>query len=162
MDLSAPVLGKTVVSYIATRQRSVVLQIGRDRFDRAALSAVACFNFLAADRLSHILNRELQVTDTRDLFDRVNPNRLALPGLGGVSLAVLGAAFQAKGIGGGSPLLNWFRKHELNPVTFSTIKHRDAAERAKEKTETKTRRRARKTKAHELRVNRFEQRKVGT
>jgi len=47
-----------------------------------------------------------------------------------VSLAVLGAAFEAKGIGGDAPLENWFRKHrDGGTVTFSTLKakqHHDA------------------------------------
>ena len=162
MDLSQAVLGRSVVTYIQTRQRAPVLKIGRDRFaDRAALSTVACFNFLAAARLSRILEA-FAVKDTRDVFDRIHPDALAVPGLGAVSLAVLGAAFQAKRIGGETPLLTWFRKHETKAVTFHTIKQRDADERAKEKKETKSRRAARRNTAHAIRVNRLETRKDAT
>jgi len=79
MDLSAKVLGATVVTYLHKTQDAAVLAIGRDRFTRSDLAAVACFNFVAAANLSAILNRELQVKDTRDVFDRIHPNRLALP-----------------------------------------------------------------------------------
>jgi len=160
MDLAASVLGKAVVDYITKTQRTAVLQIGADRFGRSDLAGVACFNFVAAANLSKILNHELQVKNTRDLFDRIHPDRLVLPHLGAVSLAVLGAAFQAKGIGGGSPLLAWFLKHQIKAVTFHTLKARDAAETANEKKATKARKSTRKNLAHELRVNRFEKRKA--
>lgn len=156
MDLAASILGRTVVNYIFSRQRAAVLTIGSDTFDRASLSAVACFNFTAAANLSKILNRELNVKNTRDVFERVHPDRLSLPRLGSVSLAVLGAAFQVKGIGGESPLANWYKKHDADPVTFATTKHRDAAERAAEKKATKQRRAARRDMAHRIRVDRFE------
>jgi hypothetical protein len=160
MDLAASVLGKSVVDYITKTQRTAVLQIGADRFGRADLAGVACFNFVAAANLSKILNRELQVKNTRDVFDRIHPDRLALPHLGAVSLAVLGAAFEAKGLGGSAPLVAWFQKHDIKAVTFYTLKARDAADTANEKKAANTRRADRKQIAHELRVNRFTKRKV--
>jgi hypothetical protein len=159
MDLSASILGSHIVAELVKRQQSTILQIGRDSFGRADLAALACFNFLAADRLSHILNREIKVKDTRELYEHVHPDRLALRGLGAISLAVLGAAFQAKGIGGASPLENWFKKHDIKAVTFATLKHREAAELAKENAERKTRKAARRDTAHAIRKTRFEQRK---
>lgn len=158
MDLSQAILGRSTVNELFTRQRAAVLQIGADTFTRADLADVACFNFTAAANLSKILSKELQAKNTRDVFDRIHPDRLALPRLGSVSLAVLGAVFQIKGIGGESPLENWFKKHDAAIVTFDTIKHRDAAERAKEKQETKRRKRARRNLAHEIRVNRLQER----
>jgi hypothetical protein len=158
MDLSASVLGKAVVDYLHRTQDKPVLTIGRDKFSRGQLSLVACFNFTAAANLSNILNRELQVKDTRDVFEHIHPDRLALPRLGAVSLAVLGAAFESKGLGGNAPLTNWFKRHAIAPVTFHTLKARESAEVATEKKATKARRRARRNTAHEIRVNRFEQR----
>jgi len=129
MDLSESLLGKTVARQLGERAAAIVLRIGSDGFDRAALARVACFNFAAAANLSAILNRELQVEDTRDVFDRIAPRDLALPRLGAVSLAVLGAAFEAKRIGGDAPLAAWARKHAGTGVairTFGTVKHQIA------------------------------------
>jgi hypothetical protein len=126
MDLSAAVLGKSTVSYLVEQRTTAVLKIGRDTFDRVALAGVACFNFAAAANLSRILNAELRVADTRDVFDHVAPDRFVLPRLGPVSLAVLGAAFEAKGIGGNAPLENWFNKHREKTVTFAALKQHDA------------------------------------
>ena len=158
MNLSASILGKSVVDALQARQRAPVLQIGKDRFDRAMLARVACFNFTAAANLSKILNAELQVKDTRDVFESIHPDRLALPRLGAVSLAVLGAAFEAKGLGGNAPLEAWFTKHRGGMITFATLKQRDEAERAKEKQQTKTRRAQRRDTAHAIRVARFQKR----
>jgi len=164
MDLSASILGKSVVSYLRERQATAVLRIGRDLFDRAALAGVQCFNFTAAANLSKILNTEMQVKDTRDVFDRVHPDTLALPRLGAVSLAVLGAAFEAKGIGGGQPLLAWFQKHRgpTHVITFAALKQRDERERAQEHKAAKDRRSARRDQAQEIRVNRFNKRQQGS
>jgi hypothetical protein len=161
MDLSAAVLGKSVVTYLRERQTVAVLRIGKDTFDRAALAKVACFNFTAAANLSNILTRELQVKDTRDVFNNVHPDRLAIPRLGAVSLAVLGAAFEAKGIGGDAPLANWFTKHRGSAITFASLKHRDEAERAQERKDKKARKAARRNTAHALRVERFTERTEG-
>jgi hypothetical protein len=128
MDLSAAVLGRPAVAYLIERQHSAVLTIGRDVFDRAALAHVECFNFTAAATLSRVLTKEIRAKDTRDVFDNVDPLRFALPRLGPVALAVLGAAFQANKIGSATPLLAWFEKHrgERRLITFSSIKAHDA------------------------------------
>jgi hypothetical protein len=160
MDLSASVLGRSVVSYLVERQKVAVLRIGKDLFDRAALSSVACYNFTAAANLSKLLNAELQVKDTRDVYEHVHPDRLAIPKLGAVSLAVLGAAFEAKHLGGDAPLENWFRKHRGGSlITFASLKHRDEQERAKERKEKKARKASRRNTAHAIRVERFTNRK---
>ena len=158
MDLSASVLGQSVVAYLVERQNTAVLRIGRDLFDRSTLADVACFNFTAAANLSRILNKEIQVKDTREVFDHVHPDRLALPRLGAVSLAVLGAAFEAKGIGGDTPLANWFQKHRGSIITFASLKHRDEKERAQEAKTKRARRSTRRNQAHKIRVSRHEQR----
>jgi len=128
MDLSTKILGTTTVAYLQTRQKETILHIGSDTFDRASLSHVACFNFNAAHNLSLILNRDLRVKNCRDLFDRIPPEALVLPRLGAVSLAVLGAAFEALNIGGDAPLESWMRKHHAKGVkliTFDSLKLRD-------------------------------------
>jgi hypothetical protein len=121
MDFSAKILGRSVVAYLVERHDAAVLQIGRDRFARADLASVACFNFTAAANLSRHL-QSLGVRDTRDVFEHVHPDRLAIPHLGAVSLAVLGAAFESKGLGAPAPLETWFQKHRGAPVTFATLK----------------------------------------
>ena len=81
-----------------------------------------------------------------------------------ISLAVLGAAFEAKKIGGDTPLENYVKKHttktngEATFVTWTTMKHREQAEVARERKERKKRKRQRRDQAHELRVDRFEER----
>lgn len=162
MHLSARVLGATVVTALQERHSAVLLTIGADTFTRAQLARVACWNFVAAANLSKILNRELNVKDTRDVFDHVPPTKLAVSGLGAVSLAVLGAAFEAKKVGGDRPLEAWVIKHSLNGSaemkTFHTLKAREAKERAAETGAVITRKQARRGKAHRLRVERFNQR----
>lgn len=158
MDLSTSVLGSYVAGQLRERRDAVLLRIGRDTFDRASLANVSCYNWTAAMNLSNILNRELAVKDTRDVFEHVAPMTLALPRLGAVSIAVLGAAFEAKGIGGGAPLEAWVRKHAEKdaPIhTFASLKHHDEAERAAERRATRARFTARRSKAHRLRSGRF-------
>lgn len=164
MDLSNRVLGSNVATQLRQRATSVLLQIGSDTFDRAALAHVACFNFTAAAILSAILNRELKVTNTKDVFQNVSPRELALPRLGAVSIAVLGAAFEAMGLGGDAPLEAWVMKHtakDVKVVTFVSLKARDEEERAAEKRRAKNRKHARRDQAHGLRLARFDQRKAG-
>ena len=141
MDLSPSVLGRAAVSYIEERRRAPVLRIGRDEFDRAVLAGVACFNFAAAANLSRLVNQELRVKDTRDVFDNVTPQRFAIPRLGPISIAVLGAAFEAKGIGGPRPLESWVRKHHDNQtITFGALKHRAPPPEAVDKDKPKRKR----------------------
>jgi hypothetical protein len=95
------------------------------------------------------------------VFDNVPPTELALPRLGAVSLAVLGAAFEVKGVGGESPLESWVKRHlpkGVEMVTFASLKHRDEVERAEEQKRAKARKHARRDTAHRLRVERFTQR----
>ena len=51
MDFSAAVLGSGVVSRLRERRAAAVLTIGADRFTRADLAGVDCFNFQAAATL---------------------------------------------------------------------------------------------------------------
>ena len=139
MYLSDCVLGTTATKQLADRATKPVLAIGRDRFTRGDLARVGCFNFNAAARL-HAALTKLVVRDTRDFFERYAPAALAIPGIGAFSLFVLGAAFEAKGIGGKntSPLEAWVRQHagkdEPDPVvTFATMKRREAADARAEK-----------------------------
>ncbi len=91
-----------------------------------------------------------------------SPEALALPRLGAIAIAVLGAAFEAKGLGGDAPLENWVKKHlaDKRVVTFAALKHRDEAQRADEAKRTKARKQARRNSAHKLRVARFEKREA--
>jgi hypothetical protein len=159
MDLSSSVLGAGIVAKLNDRRTAWILKIGRDGFTRAALAGVECFNFQAAATLSAILNKELKVKDTRDVFDRVSPAELALPRIGAIAVAVLGAAFEAKGIGGETPLVAWVRKHAGAPDaavhTFVSLKVRDAKARAEGKAEDRERATTRRSKAHRLRRDRF-------
>jgi len=128
MDLAVAILGTTCARELQTRNKAAVLVVGSDVFTRADLAGVECFNFAAAKRVSDALSK-LKVKNARDLFDRIPPERLAVPGVGTFSLAVLGAAFEAKGIGGAHPLVNWMREHDTalagkGLVTFETLKQR--------------------------------------
>jgi hypothetical protein len=129
MDFSDRVLGSTIAHKLQDRVSSVLLRIGRDTFTRGDLAHVECFNFVAAANLSAILNRELQVKDTAEVFHHIAPAALALPRLGAVALAVLGAAFEVKGLGGDHPLERWVRNHtehhtDAEIVTFGSLKQR--------------------------------------
>ncbi len=135
MDFSNHLLGRHVASTLRFKALSVVLTIGADTFDRADLAAVSCFNYNAAATLDRIL-QGVDIEDTRDLYEHVPPSRFVLPGVGPVTLAVLGAAFEAKGLGGTSPLERWVRKHAATAddrqghqglVTFATMKARQTA-----------------------------------
>jgi hypothetical protein len=159
MDLSPSVLGAGVVAKLNDRRTAWILKIGRDGFTRSQLAGVGCFNFQAAATLSAILNKELNVKDTRDVFERIPPAALALPRLGAIAIAVLGAAFEAKGIGGEAPLVAWVRKHAGAPDatvhTFVSLKVRDAKERAEGRTADRKRSAARQSKAQRLKRDRF-------
>jgi hypothetical protein len=127
MDLTPEILGTGVVKRLHERETEAVLWIGKDKLTRGELAAVGCFNFVAALSVAKILDRELQVKDLQDLYDHVAPSALALPRLGVISLAVLGAAFETKGIGGKEPLLAYCRRHQNKVVTFDTLKHQALA-----------------------------------
>lgn len=137
MDLSASVLGRGIAAALSDREKAAVLIIGRDRFTRVDLATVKCFNYQAAAALSAAL-ATFGVKSTAHLFDTVSPSALALPRIGAIALAVLGAAFQARGVGGAAPLEAWVAKHDddhHSVVTFTTIKHR--AEVARQLTKRK-------------------------
>lgn len=141
MRLSNAILGTSIVGKLEARQTEAVLQIGSDRFTRHDLASVDCYNFAAAFNLSQLLNEHLQVKNLKEVYDKVAPSALALPRLGAISLAVLGAAFEARGLGGDDPLANWVRKHTVNGkggveaalVTFHTIKQRELTAQREEK-----------------------------
>lgn len=140
---SARVLGAATVAALTDRARNAVLVIGRDRFTRADLAGVECFSYTAAANLSAQL-KVFKPANTRDVFDRLSPLSLALPRLGAVSLAVLGAAFERKGL---PTLDDWVTKHRAPTdtreiVTFATIKARSADVKA-------ARRERRATTAHD-------------
>jgi len=162
MHLSTHILGGNVAHAIAERAGAPLLRIGSDTFRRSHLSSVGCFNFVAAQRLSAAC-AVLGVKSTRDLFDRFPPSALVLPGVGAVALAVLGAAFEAKRIGGERPLEAWMTAHRPKDasreyVTFHTMK---VHEKERERGETRAkkaraaRKHARRDTAQQLRVDRF-------
>jgi hypothetical protein len=162
MHLSTRVLGKHIADQIASKAAAPLLTIGRDNFYRRDLAGVACFNFTAASNLSkHIAT--LQPRDTKDVFETVPPVALVIPRLGSVSLAVLGAAFEAKGIGGEAPLEAWFSKHlpkdaTRDFVTFSSMKHSELLREAGEKKARKQRRErtaSRRDRAQRIRGERY-------
>jgi hypothetical protein len=160
MNLSLSVLGSTAVQRLTEAGAEHVLTIGSDRLTRGELSRVGCYNFVAAKNLSKIL-QAIGAKSLRAVFETIPPQALAVPHMGVVSLAVLGAAFEAKRIGGASPLEAYVRRWapegvKRAMVTFDTIKHREQAEVAKERKERKRRKAARRDQAHGVRVERFE------
>jgi hypothetical protein len=125
MDLSARVLGSSAVAHLTTRNAAAVLTIGRDRWTRDDLSAVHCFNFQAAATLSRTL-ATFSIKSVEDVYRKVPPAALAVPGIGAIALAVLGAAFESRGLGGPTPLESWVSIHDRDSpiVTFATLKSR--------------------------------------
>jgi hypothetical protein len=167
MNLSATILGSTAVEALKKTAAAPVLQIGSDKLTRGDLAKVSCYNFLAAKVLSRILNDELQVKNLRDVYENVPPSALALPGLGVICLACLGAAFEAKGVGGDTPLEAYVSRHaekadDGDPyiTTFYTMKKHHADEVSQERKDAKARKDSRRRKAHGLRVARFTQRQA--
>jgi hypothetical protein len=137
VNLSTTLLGTSAVRALQQTATRPVLQVGSDRFTRADLAGVECYNWMAAGHLTHVLHEQLQVKNLKDVYDNVPPQALALPTIGVVSLAVLGAAFEAKGLGGDEPLESWARRHALpgkkgqgepRLTTFYTIKKHEAAQ----------------------------------
>lgn len=120
MHLSQGILGKHAVEIIASRAKAPLLIIGADAFTRSDLAKAVCFNFMAAANLSHRI-AALHIKHTRDLFYRIHPGQLALHGVGSISLATLGAAFELKKIG---TLEDWVTYHTKHAkfVTFATMK----------------------------------------
>jgi hypothetical protein len=130
MLLSARIYGAPAVRLIATRGTAPVLVLGRDTFTRADLAAVECFAFTAARNVSTILDTA-KIKSTAHLYAEFSPFDLALPRLGVISLMVIGAAFEIRGVG---TIETWALKHKPKDqaaefLSFSTIKHHhDAAE----------------------------------
>lgn len=164
MYLSSRILGRDTVRALTDRGTVPLLTIGRDTFTRADLASVGCFNFTAAARLSHSL---VGVAPTiQALFDTVVPASVLVPHIGAVALAVLGAAFELRGLGGESPLEAWYTKHRAPEarrafVTVATIKHTYQREQAREARTRRQRRHARRDTAHRLRVDRHLTRQGG-
>jgi hypothetical protein len=155
MDLSPHIIGHYAAQKIRQRIATPVLHAGSDSFTRAELARCECFNFTACNNLDHALNHVLKVKNLREVFDTISPEAFALPHVGNVSFAVLGAAFEAKGLGGERPLATWVEKHMPKVVTFDSIKHREHAEAAREAKERKARKHERRNQAHKTRVDRF-------
>jgi hypothetical protein len=155
------VLGATVVKQLTERTSQPILRIGKDTFTRGDLASVECFNFVAAQNLSKLL-ADLGVSSTKDVYDRVSPLSLAIPHLGAISLAVLGACFETKRLGGDAPLESWAEEHRAKDskgiVSFATLKHREAD---REDADRKSRKHARRNQAHRIRVSRFTKRQTG-
>jgi hypothetical protein len=160
MNLSTTILGSTAVRQLEASNKAYVLQVGSDKLTRAELAKVGCFNFVAARNVTAVL-KELDVKSLADLFTRLPPYAVAVPHMGAISLAVLGAAFEAKKIGGETPLESWVRKHagertEVQAmVSFNTMKRRELAELAAEKKTKAQRKRARRQQAHTIRATRL-------
>jgi len=162
MDLPTSILGAYQVKKMTEQRTRAILIIGSDQFQRRDFARVDCYNFTAVSNLNHILNQHLKVKNTHDLFVNHDPTELALPRMGYVSLAVLGAAFEAKNIGGATPLATWVEQHKVKTGTWDTMKKRENAEIAAEKKAVKRRKGQRRDQAHGLRVKRHEARTNGS
>jgi hypothetical protein len=121
MQYSTAVLGRGTVARLQVRAAAPILTIGRDTYTRASLADVECFNFVAAARLSAAI-RALKVKDTRDLYHHVEPEQLALPGIGSICLAVLGACFERAKVGTLDDWVERTRQKNEPVTTFATIK----------------------------------------
>ena len=110
MQLSPKILGKHATDVLTARVKTPLLQIGSYTFYRGDFAAIGCFSFLAAINLGAAL-QALQPRNTKDVYDNIPPSSLVLPRVGSISLAVLGAAFEARGIGGDQPLESWVVRH---------------------------------------------------
>ena len=143
MRLSSKVLGTATAEKLGTRAAEHVLIVGSDKLTRGDLAEVGCFNYLAAQNLTAILAKFFTVENLRDLYEHTPPRELALPHLGVISLAVLGAAFEVREIGGDDPLENYVKHHSDNGkiVTFDTIKLREERREGNNHTPKRRRRR---------------------
>lgn len=155
MQLSDSVIGAGTAATLRERAKTHLLTIGNDHFTRRDFAKVDCFSFLAAQNLSHWLNKVLKVDNTRYVYFHVPPTDLAIPHLGPFSLAVLGAAFELKNLGGDAPLESWLKHHQLQVRTFHTIKMNELMDGRTERKALKTRKESRRDKAHGHRVERF-------
>lgn len=154
MNLTARILGTHAVDRLSAISQEHVLVAGSDKLTRSDLAGVDCYNFVAARYLTQALH-DIGVENLKDVYERVPPRELARPHVGVITLAVLGAAFEHKRIGGDNPLENYVKKHQDKLVTFDTIKLREERAERQAKKDAKRKKRARQQKAHELRVERF-------
>lgn len=141
MNLSTSILGSHACKQLQAGATDAVLTVGSDQLTRGELARVGCYNFTAARNLSALL-RAVNARSLKDLFERVPPTALAVPKMGVISLAVLGAAFEARKVGGAAPLETWVRKHREKMVTFYTLKKHEEADAAQEKADQRRRQRA--------------------
>jgi hypothetical protein len=139
------------------RAAAPVVIVGSDRFTKKDLASLDCFNFLAAQNLNRILNDVLRVKNLREVYEKYPPTTFALPRMGAITLAVLGACFEAKGLGGDSPLMGWMERHKQKVQTFVHMKQRELFDEKQEKKARKKRKAARRDEAHAKRVERFEE-----
>jgi hypothetical protein len=124
VDTPDTILGHYHAHQLEVRIAAPILIIGVDQFRRSDLARVECFNYAACTRLEAAL-KALQARSVAHVFEEIPPGALARPGLGVISLACLGAAFEAKRIGGEHPLVAWCRRHFAGHiVTFSSLKSR--------------------------------------
>jgi hypothetical protein len=146
MNLSRRVLGAYVVQALSEKASAPLLKIGSDVFHRHDFAQVECFNFMAAANLSRAL-QGARFKNLKDLFERLPPTSLLLPRVGPVALAVLGAAFEVKGIGGEAPLEAWMKFHQADEkgdhiVTFGSMKIKQRREEQQAAPRTSTRRKS--------------------
>jgi len=131
MLFSTAIYGSSAVKSATERVSAPVLVIGRDQFTRAELAAVSCFSFVAARNLTELLSTA-KAESVRQVYQEISPFDLAIPNLGPISLMVLGAAFEIRGVG---TIESWAAKHKAKDapagfVTFNTLKHQhDAIEK---------------------------------
>ena len=122
MEYAIDVLGRGIVRQLQARVAAPVLVIGSDKFTRADLASVECFNFVAAARLSAAIHALGSIANTRDVFQHVEPETLALPGIGAFCFAVLGACFELKKAGTLHDWVERSRKKGAPITTLATIK----------------------------------------
>jgi hypothetical protein len=162
MNLAPAILGNHAVNKLREAAGAAVLQVGTDKLTRGQLATVECYNYHAARMLTRVLAAvDPPIPNLKFLFNEIPPAMLTLPNLGTVSLAALGAAFEAKGIG---DLETYVARHRVNGdkvVTFDTMKAREQAEVARERKDRKRRKGQRRNQAHEMRVERFTARQRG-
>lgn len=129
MFLSDKILGSTAAKHIRATAGGAVLVIGKDTFTRAHLASTGCFHFAAAARLTNAVSElRPRVDDLKDLYRRFPPLALCRHGIGPISFAVLGAAFELKRIGGTRPLEEWTLAHapadaKRPLLTINSMKH---------------------------------------
>ena len=121
MLLSQVIYGSHAVKVAEDRLTGAVLVIGRDQFTRGELAQIGCYSDRGARNLSELLST-FRVKSVEQLYKQFSPQDLAIPRLGALSLMVLGAAFELKGLG---TIESWAEAHRTNGhlVSFTTIKH---------------------------------------